>query len=199
MSTSRISIQAYINNIAFPKSLEELYVFYNRGLYNLEEIFNSEVVTWSVPKWTKIGDVVFFMHAKYAIQDIRILESELKSARQSISDEDFTNLWNWLQYSRELHKKYGGKIFAVGKVIKNAEYYSDFGDEFYQTQHWNNKIYADISDIQILTTPLDLCAFKEFIFISRQSAITNVLGNNYSRLISLISKENDLSSYYINA
>ena len=46
-------VQAYINNISVPKSLEELKIFiYEHRLYNIEEVLTEEDTNWTCPKWT---------------------------------------------------------------------------------------------------------------------------------------------------
>ena len=65
---SRIKhVQAHINNISFPKTLDELYWFVTEnGSFNVEDILFNKFVEWTVPNWTQTGDIVFFMHAKTA-------------------------------------------------------------------------------------------------------------------------------------
>lgn len=198
MTKTKPYVQAYINNISFPNSLEELADFMENGLYDLEKILQNESVEWTAPKWTKIGDIVFFMHAKTSIQTIRNLEKQLNNLKQTYSEYEFKKLWNWLQYGKKLYSLYGGKIFAIGKVFDNI-IHDDNDKEFYDIHHWQSRIYASINDFFILEEPIALEAFKDFISISRQSAITSVLGKDFDRLIKLISLKNKLPSYYKNA
>lgn len=79
-------VQAFINNISFPKSLDELEDYiYNAGHYDIEGLLVSSGTEWTAPRWAKAGDTVFFMHAKYADSDkvdkIFCLD-ELKNIRQ---------------------------------------------------------------------------------------------------------------------
>lgn len=52
-------VQSFINNISFPKTLDELYYFIReRNSFDVESVLYDEVVWWTSPKWTKIGDIV---------------------------------------------------------------------------------------------------------------------------------------------
>ena len=65
-------VQAYISNISFPNSLDEVYNYAH--FFNMEAIirggddgeYEDRETAWTAPKWCKKGDIVFFMHAKYA-------------------------------------------------------------------------------------------------------------------------------------
>ena len=60
-------VNAHINNISFPNTIEELENFiFENGMYNVENILYDETVIWTVPRSSKIGDVVLFFHAKTA-------------------------------------------------------------------------------------------------------------------------------------
>ena len=64
-------VQAFINNISVPKTLEELYNHYLKGndAQNLvKEIVTEGSTEWTVPKWAKRGDIVFF----YACKDGKV-------------------------------------------------------------------------------------------------------------------------------
>ena len=72
-------VQAYISNISFPDSLDEVRDYAN--FFDIETIltggnedgYEEREVEWTAPKWCKKGDVVFFMHAKTANSKIRKL------------------------------------------------------------------------------------------------------------------------------
>ena len=126
-----MNVQAFIDNISFPITLEELERF--ADWFNVEEILNVDETGWTAPKWAVEGDIVFFFHAKTAIQKITMLETKLKRAKIEYSEEDYQWLWKSLQRARKLYKSYGGKIFAIGRVSGRAEYDSQEGDE---VLHW---------------------------------------------------------------
>ena len=99
---------------------------------------------------------------------------------------------NELKHARTLYDLYGGKIFAVSRVI-GAPFYVKEESEIL---HWRGRIYAEIGDIHILENPIDISAFSDFIMLSRQSAITAVLGENFEMLKRTISATNKVPSYF---
>lgn len=93
-----------------------------------------------------------------------------------------------LSKARELYKLYGGKIFAIGKVIGKPFYDNNVYPE--TDLHWSGKIYALISDIVVLENPVDISELNPFIMISRQSAITSVFGSEFEQLKQMIIRKN---------
>ena len=75
---------------------------------------NDVITTWTSPKWAKIGDIVFFMHAKTAKSTITKLRTQLLNKKDNISTDKFELLYDWINIGLDLYKQYGGKIFAVG-------------------------------------------------------------------------------------
>lgn len=80
-----MNVQAFLDNISFPKSLEELEFFAEK--FDVEEILTVTKTEWTAPKWAMQGDIVFFFHAKTGIQWIRKLETKLKRAKAFLSVE----------------------------------------------------------------------------------------------------------------
>ena len=76
-------VNAHINNISFPKTIEQLEDFiYEHGCYNVEDVINEATdgyTNWTVPRSSVVGDIVLYFHAKSAIQWIRKLETTTKS------------------------------------------------------------------------------------------------------------------------
>ncbi len=186
-----MNVQAFINNISFPKTLDELrhYVF-EVGRFDMEDILYNRDTEWTAPKWVVPNDIVFFFHAKTAIAAIRRLEIRLE--HENAEDKD--GLLLSLQKAREIYRKFGGKVFAIGRVRERP-----FIDDFAETEnlHWSSKIFAAIGDIYVLDNPIDLNEFSDFIFLSRQSAITAVLGSDFERLKELIFRKNSLPAYVL--
>lgn len=122
-------IQAHISNISFPKTIEQLEIFiYQHDHYNVEDILLEEATAWTAPNWTKIGDIVFFMHAKSAIERIRRLEIQVSNGISEEHDSDLIS--EWLQQARKLYSQFGGKIFAIGRAV-NLPRYEDYGSNAY--------------------------------------------------------------------
>lgn len=184
----KVNVQAFLNNISFPKSLDELELFANG--FNVEEILTVTETEWTAPKWAVEGDIVFFFHAKTAIQWIRKLETKLKRAKAFLSVEKVQTLESALKRARLLYKSYGGKIFAIGQVSDRPVYDNQNID-----RHWNSKFYAEINQICVLQRPIDIAEFSDFLMVSRQSAITPVVGDDFERLKALIEARNEIPHY----
>ena len=196
--TDNIYINAHINNISFPKTIEELeYFIYERGKYNVEDVINESnggYTIWTVPRSSVVGDIVLYFHAKTAIQWISKLENELKYLDSQI--HDIQVLSNWLMRARKLYSLYGGKIFAIGRINSQPEI-EELEDG---CLHWRGRIYAKVEDIIVLETPISISEFNDFIFVSRQSAITSLPSNEYERLKAIIVSKNDiLPSYFLSS
>lgn len=186
-----MNVQAFLNNISFPKTLEELEYFADK--FNVEEILTEEETEWTAPKWAVSGDIVLFFHAKTAIAKITSLETKLRQARENLLEEEYQWLWDSLQRARTLYKNYGGKIFALGKISGRAAYDAQEEDEIF---HWKSRFYAPIDRIFVLEHPIDIAEFSNFIFVSRQTAITPVVGNDFDRLKALIMTKNEVPDYF---
>lgn len=195
-ATEQPFVNVHINNISFPTSLEELETFvYEHQRYNVEEILCGFDVSWTIPRSAKIGDIVLFYHAKTAISRITALVTKANSLPEG-SDYDKTLLLDWLSRAKLLFQKYGGKIFAIGRVIGSPEYWSD--DEYAQIYHWRGRTYADVGNITVLGYPVDIAEFNDFISISRQSAITPLPYKEFEKLRRIIRQKNkNLPDYFL--
>ena len=190
-------VNAHINNISFPKTIEQLEDFiYEHGCYNVEDIINEATdgyVTWTVPRSSAVGDIVLYFHAKTAIQWIRKLETVTKALDENIHDKAL--LFEWLNRARALYELYGGKIFAIGRVSSRPE--KLYEENVY---HWSGRIYADIKDLYLLENPIDISELKSFILVSRQSAITPLPSSEFERLKAIIKAENPkIPSWFVNS
>ena len=184
----------FINNISFPKSLEEIKDFYIKecGRYDIEDLLDSEVTTWTAPRWAMRGDVCLFMHAKKSRIIIPGLKTELIKNKSNYSDADFQLLYEWLERGKELYKKYGGKIFAVAQVLDGPEEQSNDSEIL----HWNSRLYADMGNIWHLQEPIDISEFKKYVTLSSRGAITPVYGREYDNLKHLIIENNQGAPEY---
>ena len=196
-----MNVQAFINNVSFPKSLKEL-EYYADWQFDVETLMREKTVEWTVPKWAVPGDIVLFFHAKTAIQQIRRLETILKKD----NDAGFVDrelLAEALQRARRLYNLYGGKIMAIGRVIAQPFYephpFMSEEEEMEQNIEFrtNRKIFAMVGDIQLLSCPVDIAEFSDFIFVSRQSAITPVVGSDFERLKEIIRARNPVPEYLL--
>ena len=187
MSEQYKFVNAHINNISFPKTIEQLEEFiYEHGCYNVEDVIyeaQNGYTRWTVPRSSVVGDIVLFFHAKTAIQWIRKLESATKNLDSELHNTKL--LWEWLQRARELYSIYGGKIFAIGRVSSRPEQEDDVNP-----YHWFGRVYADIKDLYLLEHPIDISEFNSFIFLSRQSAITPLPSKEFEKLKSILTTKN---------
>ena len=194
-----MNVQAFLNNVSFPKNLKEL--DYYKDEFDVETLMYAEWAEWTTPKWAMPGDIVLFFHAKTAIQQISRLETELKHNPEKIAESKKQELEDALKWARELYKLYGGKIFAIGKIAEQPFYDAHpFMSEEEERERniqfrTRQRIFAKVDEIFLLETPIDISEFSNFIFVSRQSAITPVVGNDFVRLKSLIASKNEIPDY----
>ena len=123
-------------------------------MYDIEDLLASEETCWTAPRWAMMGDVCLFMHAKTANSTISSLKTELVKSRRYYSDADYQELSSWLDRGKELHKKYGGKIFAVARVLDSPG--EDAETESNEYIHWGSRLYADMGEIWFLQEPVDI-------------------------------------------
>ena len=185
-----MNVQAFIDNISFPRTLEELEWFADE--FDVEQILRVDETEWTAPKWAVQGDIVFFYHAKTAIQKITMLETRLKKERATLTEEYYDWLWDILQRGRNLYREYGGKIFAIGRISGRTIYDPQEGDEIL---HWASRFYAPIDRVYVLGHPIDISEFSGFLSISTRGAITPVVGSDFDRLKKLIVSQNDITQY----
>ena len=176
--------RAFITNISFPKSLDEVLYFMNvRGILDMEDLLESSYVEWTAPKTAEVGDDVFFMHAVTSMDIIKRLQCELNEVKPAISENDYSILKGALDRATLIYEKYGAKIFATGKVcdeiIKDTIAIDD-------GLHWRSIYYVPIDSIKILDKPVDISKFRDFIRVSRTGAITKLESLQVSKLKALI-------------
>lgn len=188
-------VQAFIDNISFPKTMEEFLFFLEDNFhFNVDDILNESYVEWTAPRWCKINDIVFFMHSKTSISIITKLRTEYLTNKDRYSKKQQNLIEKGLEHALDNYKKYGGKIYAIGRVVEPTEY-NDLYEENVKL-HWRGKIYAGISDIMVLDNPISIESFNDFIYVSRQSAITGVWGKEYTKLKKIIKSQNRVKKYF---
>ena len=200
------NIQAFITNIAFPTSLDEVEFFMasEEGQYNVEDVLGAEqdkgfLGGWTAPAWAKRDDICFFMHSKTAIQKIRPLETEIRTNKALYSEAEIENFTHWLNWGRTLYSKYGGKIFAIGRVENDTIRDDEAVSTDLPALHWKSRIYADIADVFILENPIDISEFRDFLLVSRGGTITPVFGEAFEQLKTLVVSKNLVPDYFKNA
>ncbi|EJN94878.1 hypothetical protein ACVRW7_07545 [Streptococcus ratti] len=179
-------VQAFIANSSFPKTLEELLQI---DELNIELILSGEEFEWTVPRWSKAGDIIFFMYSKTSINTIRRLRKQLNEVKDAdvFGVEEVTKLFLLLDKGEYYYSKFGASIFALGQV-RGRLFRDDFS--YINSFHWGSNIYSGIDNVKVLRNPIAIDDFREFIHISRQSGITPVLGMEFSELKNLICRKN---------
>ena len=181
-------VQAFINSIALPGNIEDLLYFIKGGdgLLNPEQILLNTSEVWSVPRWCKKGDIVLFMITVTSLQAISHIRAEMKKERDYIQPDDYRYLNFGLMREESIYDRYGGTIFAIGRVAGNIEKVS--GDKW---------VYARVDDIVILDQPLHYDQFKEKVPVSKGGSITPVYAEKYSLLKDKMSQMNTLPDYVL--
>ena len=191
-------VQSFITNISFPYHLDEFLFFLEDNFhFNVDDVLNEDYLEWTAPRWCKIGDIVFFMHAKTAIQKITRIRTEYNNTKNNYTTKQQKLIEKGINHALDNYKKYGGKIYAIGQVTGSKLYDDLYPDDV--KLHWGSKIYAPISEIFILENPIDISEFKDFIMVSRQSAITGIFGKEYEELKKIIIEKNNCPEYFVNS
>lgn len=186
-------VEAFINNISVPKSLEELSAFFMDGNH-AQSLFDyasaSGTACWTVPRWAKRGDIVLFMHAKTANSTLTGLRTEVRTQYDPNSSEaqDYERA---IADQLAFHKIYGGKIYAVGRVNGKPEKLT-----VDPLLHSRSNVFCDIDNLFLFDTPIDISEFNSYIKISRMSGITPVFGEPYEKLKETISQKNIIPGYF---
>ena len=185
-------VQSMILNLSFPDSLDEVYdIMESSGEFDIEVIARDAAeYEWTIAKWAKPGDIVFFMHSRTSIQRIRRLKKELRDNTDCWKREGkYEVLRTALNRAEELYDCYGGKIFALAKIDSQPTNYGEEDNGF--TPHWKSRIYASVCDAYLLSNPIDLAEFKSFVILSTGGTITPVYGAEFEKLRDLVLSKND--------
>lgn len=175
---------AFITNIAFPKTLDEVSFYANEvGHFDAEDVLTENSTEWTAPKDSYPGEMVFFMHSKTSIDTIRHLRKQLHSLQPEIEPARYEILTKALDKGESLYQEIGGCIFAKGIVSGDIIIDESARDS---ELHWNSVYYAPISNIETFNNPVHISRFRDFIFISRTGAITKLDDQQTSRLLSLV-------------
>lgn len=182
-------VQSYIVNVSFPTSLEEMKELVEGDYYmDMELILLFGDVSFTAPKWAAKGDIVLFYHAKSAITKIRHLKLLLQKEKDEYK-ENYEGIKKYLDIAEKIYKKYGGTIFAVGKVCEDLKIIKDDPREHL---HWRSDIYAPINQITRLDFPVKKDEFEEYVKLSMQRTITPVPGSAFLGIKKLILRYNNV-------
>ena len=187
-------VQSVILNLSFPQTLEDVLAKIRDDVFDIEALvasINCNLIhEWTVPKWIKPDDIVFFMHSKSSIHTIVRLRNQLKRECGNYKQSEIELITEGLNRGEDLYSKYGGKIFSYGKVVESPQYKSDI-----KGQHWKSRIFAYVDECCILEKPIELSDFSNFIKLSCGGSITPVFGKEFVQLRYLIASRNPISDY----
>ena len=130
------------------------------------------------------------MHGKEANKKFTAMRTKLQA--DSSAYPDYDELMKWIDHGLQLHKQYGGRIFAIGMVTGIPVYDEPVDDLL----HWSTRLYAEISQVFVLPCPVHISEFNSFIRVSRVGATTGVFGKEYGKLKELIGRKNPLPDYF---
>lgn len=180
-------VQAHINNCkCIPETVDELLTYIeDYPVREIETLLFDDHTCWAVPKWSKRGDIIFFMIQKETPNKMRRLRRELVARKNEFEAGRYSFLSAYVEELDTLINKYHGKIISVGRVDGTPFYETEF-----KTTRWQTRIYVDVYPLKSLEKPIDISEFNGFIRVSRQSAITGVFGEEFDRLKDLICRKN---------
>jgi len=184
-------VQAFIANMAAPSTLKEMQYVDGKSLP--EDVLSSSENVWTVPRWAKAGDIVFFMHTKTARTTLTRLRTELDQ-NDSVGASERMYFQKMINHNLDIHAQYGGKIFAVGRVCGGPETVTaeDLANAIF---HWRSRVYASIDHVTPLANPLDISEFNDLVIVSRGSALTPLYDDEFVGLRKRIGAKNQLPNY----
>lgn len=181
------NVQSYIANVSYMTSLEEMKFYVDKDYLTDLEMFVCcpEELNFTAPKWAVRDDIVFFFHAKTAIQKVRHLRAQIKKNKEKYKYylDKFDEI---LKFAELFYEIYGNKIFGVARVSESPQY-----EENAENIHWKSHIYAEMSDFKFLERPIPLEEFNSFLKLASQTSITPVLGDQFDKLKDIVLKDND--------
>ena len=141
----------YIVNFNNSRNLADIkYDFDNGGQTNIDILLDEFLdgnTTWSVPKNATPGDVVVFMCAKTARDNLGLATSHIPASY----GQEFIN---WVDKEKSLYKQYSGNLMGYGVIVSKPIY--DSGSNWW---------YADIEKLQQFPNPIHIDDFRSFITI----------------------------------
>ena len=189
-------VQAFVVNNAFPNSLQEIIQDMEcRGFLTIEMLLQEQNVQWTAPRWSKLGDIAFFMFTKTSSARISALTTEYNRFKENYTIRERRKIEESLHRGKELYQKYGGCIFAFARVEGRISYERQ---DYDSASHWRSPIYAPMHHLTVLEKPISIEVFREFLTISRQNTITPVLGEAFDKLHELIIHNNDVPDFFKN-
>lgn len=165
----------YITNFTISRELSDVKYYFDHGEKSnidfLLEDFLSGWTNWSCPSKASPGDVVIFMCAKTARNNLGMATSHIP-VHYSQEFRDFVDR------QKQLYKKHSGYLLGCGVVASSPE-----------PDRNSNRWYADINQLQQFPTPIYIDEFRSFIKISSTSSITYLKDEQWGRIKWLVNQK----------
>lgn len=163
----------FITNFTNSRDLEDIKYSFDHGkqtnIDDLLDSFKSGNTTWSVYKGAAIGDIVVFMCAKEA-------RNNLGMATSHIPNDYGADFFAFVDEQKALYKKYSGCLLGYGVVASDP----------YKDDWWM----ADIVRMRQFPVPIHIDDFRSFIRISRAYSITKLQDDQWGRLKWVVNQKN---------
>lgn len=131
------------------------------------------------------------MHAKTAKSHLTRMRTEVRTFLLPESTKA-QQLERAISEQIDFYHKYGGKIFAIGRISGKPEQ-----EELIPSLHFKSRIFCDVNGLYLLDSPIDISEFNHFLKISGLSAVTPVYGKTFEELKALIAERNDVPEYFL--
>lgn len=182
-------MSSFINYISFPVSVEELENKLNTdNIMDMEDILNSKLVCWTVSAKCNVGDVIFFIHTKSAKSNIIKVKRDLDL--NGCFDERLVK--DALLRAENIYKKYGGSLFAIGRVLGKPKY---DGESFDYDTHFKNRTFANIGDITILDRPILTSEITKFYNLAQHYSNVPLKEEIYNQIKQKITEHNSVKFF----
>lgn len=171
---------SFVANFQSPFDLDEFEWHLREGFpTNLGCIFEpgpgEPLGMWTVPKWAKVGDRVFFMCAATTTQHMaHVCKQAKESGRKDLIES--------ASRERELYVRFASRILAVGRVAATPIPPKNAGS---QAMWW-----APIRDFVVLNVPIEPEVWKPVFKVSRTGSITKLSDDQAAALEELVSEKN---------
>ena len=164
----------FISNFSNSRNLSDIkYYFDEYQATNIDFLFDGFSMgntTWSVAKNAVPGDIIVFMCAKEARNNLGMATSHIPASYGS-------KFLSFVNNQKDLYKKYSGNILGYGIVDSIPEKDGDW---------WM----SDINGLVQFNHPIHIDEFRSFITISRTNSITYLNDDQWERLMWMINQKN---------
>lgn len=180
-------MRVFINYVSHPSSVEEFAnKFKDCQELDMECLLNEDVVHWTVARHAEPKDIVLFIHTRSAGRHIANIEKEMQESK------DYAFLENFLQRSKDIYEKYGGKICAIGEILDIPFHFDDFGYE----NHFKSRHFAAIGNICILENPIDTMEIANILDITKHYSSVPLKTETFDKIREVIQQTNKTPEYF---